>query len=322
MKGSLISMLKKTSLFLLFALMSFLTLSSSAQTLKFMDSNSDVVQLKSWLEMSGFLKKEYAQGNVFDLNVKNAIEQVQNSFELEPTGIATDEMQVICRLMAQLVKQQQLSASTSSPVEENTQKDKVVIPNIIGMTSKEALKTLSYYNLYVNFVSEKTDDPDIQLGQVFKVTPSIGSSVKEKSYVTACISSGRPTYTASTFNYSWDSAPGSTKDDWTFNTITIQDGMMEIKGTYNISSEKKLFWRNFGTAYIVDRSNTVSIPLSFQTREEEISRKAKKSITISIPISDLEKTKPTTFTTELELYVGSHKKSQNNIQISFNVSWN
>lgn len=314
-------MFKKLSFYLFLTALSLSALPASAQTLKFMDSNSDVAQLKSWLETSGFLEKENAQGNVFDLNVKNAIEQVQNSFELEPTGIATDEIQVICRLMAQLVNQQQLSSSDVSS-EKSAQKSEVILPNIIGMTHKEALKTLAYYNLYVNFISEKTDDPDIQVGQVFKVTPSIGSSVKEKSYVTAYISSGRPTYTAHTFNYEWYNAPGSNNDDWLFDTISIQDGVMTIKGTYNINSEKKLFWRNFGTAHVVDRSNTISIPLSFNTKEEEISRKTKKEITITIPVSDLEKNKPTTFTVNLELFVGSSKKTSKSIQIDFHVSWN
>lgn len=314
-------MFKKLSFYLFLTSLSLSALPASAQTLKFMDSGSDVVQLKSWLETSGFLEKENAQGNVFDLNVKNAIEQVQSSFELEPTGIATDEIQVICRLMAQLVNQQ-LSSSSDISSEKSAQKSEVILPNIIGMTHKEALKTLAHYNLYVNFISEKTDDPDIQVGQVFKVTPSIGSSVKEKSYVTAYISSGLPTYNSSHCNYSFEYAPGSNNDEWSFSTIYIQDGIMKIEGTYSIDSEKKLFWRNFGTAYIVDRSNTVSLPLSFQTSEEEISRKKEKNITISIPVSDLEKNKPTSFTVELELYVGSSKKTQKNIQIDFNVSWN
>ena len=297
--------------FAVIALVFILLLGSiaSAETLKMLDAGDEVLALKKALAAAGYLETTEETTNVFDKTTKNAIEELQKDFELEETGIATPEIQVICTLLGKLTE-----AKTSSSQEE-ADSDMVIMPDVYGVVAKDAaeiLRQLGLSALYTEQYAEYTE------GTVFRLSCTPGEKIKKGSKVTLYVSKGPRKIESKSSTITWWHVKGSNSDDYEFENPYIYEDTLVIKLDATLNSEYSLRWRGYGTACITDRFDK-TVPIEVKYKDEQIKKGETQAITLRIPLSDLDVKKPTTLSVELQLYRG--KQTETQIRLDFTMTW-
>lgn len=281
---------------------------ANAETLKMLDTGDEVLALKKALTAAGYLKATEETTNVFDKATKSAIEELQKDFELEETGIATPEIQVICTLLGKLTE-------AKPAAEQEADSDMVVMPDVCGVTAEDAAEALKNLGLYVVF-TERYDDS--QEGTVCYTDCKPGERLKKGSKVIVRVSKGprRIDSKQSTWRAWW--VKGSKEDDYKLYTPYIYEDTLVIKLDATLNSEYNLRWRGYGTACITDRFDK-TVPIQVKYEKEQIKKGETQEITLRIPLSDLDVKKPTTMSVQIELY--RSEKTEVHLRMDFTMTW-
>lgn len=284
---------------------------AGAETLKMLDTGNEVLALKKALAAAGYLETTEEITNVFDKATKNAIEELQKDFELEETGIATSEIQVICTLLGKLTK------GTPAAAQEgiNPEPDMVIMPDVRGVMAEDAAETLKKLGMYVLFAEGYDGSPE---GTVFRLGYKPGEKLKKGSKVTLRVSKGPRRIESKDSTIRWRNVKGSNNDQYKFYSPYIYEGTLIIKLEATLNSEYSLRWRNFGEACITDRFDK-TVPIQVEYENEQIKKGEMQNITLKIPVNDLDVKKPTTLSVELQLYRGKQTPTQ--IRLDFTMTW-
>jgi len=282
---------------------------ANAETLKMLDTGDEVLALKKALTAAGYLEATEETTNVFDKATKNAIEELQKDFELEETGIATPEIQVICTLLGKLTE------TKSTAGQEEADADMVVMPDVYGITAEDAAEALKKLGLYVIF-TERYDDS--QEGTVCYTGCKPGEKLKKGSKVIVRVSKGPRRIESKASTITWWHVKGSNSDDYEFENPYIYEDTLIIKLDVTLNSEYSLRWRGYGTACITDRFDK-TVPIEVKYENEQIKKGETQTITLRIPLRDLDVKKPTTLSVELQLYRGKQTPTQ--IRLDFTMTW-
>lgn len=282
---------------------------ANAETLKMLDTGDEVLALKKALTAAGYLEATEETTNVFDKATKNAIEELQKDFELEETGIATPEIQVICTLLGKLTE------TKSTAGQEEADADMVVMPDVYGITAEDAAEALKKLGLYVIF-TERYDDS--QEGTVCYTGCKPGEKLKKGSKVIVRVSKGPRRIDAkhSTWQAWW--VKGSKEDNYELYTPYIYEDTLVIILDATLNSEYSLRWRGYGTACITDRFDK-TVPIEVKYENEQIKKGETQTITLRIPLGDLDVKKPTTMSVQIELYRGA--KTEVHLRMDFTMTW-
>lgn len=290
------------------ALVLLLSSTACADTLKMLDTGDDVLTLKETLTAIGYLDKDGDVTNVFDKPTKDAIEELQSDFGLEETGIATPEIQVICTLLEKL---------SNSVATEKKDSNIVIMPDVIGLTTQNAVDALKELGLYT-VITEGYNDVKNE-GTVYSVSHQAGYKIAKGSKVTLHVSKGPSRIESKQSTITYWHAYGSQGDNYEFESPYIYKGTLYIKLKATINSTSSLSWRGYGTASVTDKFDKV-VPIRMGYEEEQIKKGETQKITLLIPTEDLDTKKPTTLSVKLELYRGSQKK-ETQIRMDFTIAW-
>lgn len=289
---------------------------ANAEPLKMLDTGDEVLALKKALMAAGYLEATEETTNVFDKATKNAIEELQKDFELEETGVATPEIQVICTLLGKLT----MPASDQKQEQEKepgkTDTDIVIMPDVAQMTPENASSALRDYGLYT--VYEEQYSEEVKEGYVVCANFPAETTVRKGTKITLYVSKGPKRIDSKDSNIRWWNVKGSNGDDYEFESPYIYDGTLIIKLEATLNSEYSLRWRNFGKACITDRFDK-TVPIQVIYKDEQIKKGKTQNITLMIPVNDLDVKKPTTLSVELQLYRGKQTPTQ--IRLDFTMTW-
>lgn len=283
-----------------------LSSTACADTLKMLDTGDDVLTLKETLTAIGYLDKDGEVTNVFDKPTKDAIEELQSDFGLEETGIATPEIQVICTLLEKL---------SNSAATEKKDSNIVIMPDVIGLTTQDAVDALKEFGLYA--VLTERYNP-MEEGKICYVDHQAGKEVVRGSKITISTSKGpqRVVSKNSTWRAWW--VKGSKGDDYVLESPYLFEDTLCVVLDATLNSEYSLRWRGYGTACVTDKFDKV-VPIEVVYEEEQIKKGETQRIKLKIPTGDLDVKKPTTLSVKIELYRG--KQTEETLRMDFTIAW-
>ena len=190
---------------------------------------------------------------------------------------------------------------------------KIEIPDLYGVKEENASLILTSKSLVPQFIYEYND---LDEGLVYDTNPSMYDRVDDNSIVTVYVSKG-PSYiqsTESTIN--WYHV-GAAEDHWDFYNPHIKEGYLYIECQPTFGTSFKWKDGGFGTASIND-TFAKKVPLSIKYINQEVKAKEQQSITLVIPVKDLDVNKPTTLYTKLSI---EKNNVYEEISVNFTISW-
>lgn len=196
----------------------------------------------------------------------------------------------------------------------------VKIPILYNVDVEIANNLLSSNSLIPEIIYEFDDY--VEEGKVIDTYPYSSDRILKNSQITLYVSKGPRKVNAYNSNITWYNITTSGKDNWNFNTPYIEEGYLYIK-CYEVTFAKNFKWSNtennlgFGKASIND-SFSKTVPVEIIYENQEVVANAKQSITIKIPVNDLDTKKPTTLYLKL---IAEENNAQFEISINFAISW-
>lgn len=195
----------------------------------------------------------------------------------------------------------------------------VEIPDLKGVEANTAKDLLAGKSLIPRI--KYIYNSKIVEGEVVKTSPAAGILAEPDTAVTLYVSQGPKRIDALDSSINWTFITYA-DDDWEFYTPYI------LKDVLVIECEPKfgvaMSWRSsngndagFGRASISDTFDK-TVPVEIQYEKKFSSANERQSITLNIPIADLDVQRPTTVYLELYAKVNG---SDEDVKIDFSISW-
>lgn len=192
------------------------------------------------------------------------------------------------------------------------------VPNVIGTQESVAIQTLTSRG-YIPVVKYESSSEQAS-GFVIGTNPGHGSNLNKGGQVTVYVSTGSAADNdceASDVVIRWYHIYQSTDDDWNVYTPYIKNNYIYIKTEMKLNSSLSVALRGFGTASINDTFSK-TVPIEYEYEKSDVTMGEYQTVTIRIPVSDLDVQKPTTLYCRLATYVGGRQKD---IQLEFDITW-
>jgi hypothetical protein len=192
--------------------------------------------------------------------------------------------------------------------------NKVEIPSLYKKSEDTAVTILENKGLITNVEYRYNDD--VNEGYVISTYPNADKKVNKNSIVKIYVSKGPKTIVSEQTTYSWYYISNNS-DDWSCDKPYIDNTTGNLYIDCNPTFGASFTWESFGNASINDTFDK-KVPISIIYDNEDVVKGEEQSITLKIPINDLEVKKPTDL--YLELFI-KRNGSQQAIFISFAISW-
>lgn len=204
---------------------------------------------------------------------------------------------------------------------ENTDSNKVAIPDIVNIEYTDAKNVLSSMGFIPQVEYENSDT--VSEGCVIRCTPQVGALAEKGSKVICYVSKGS-SYTISKDSYAnWTYITYGIEDEWEFYSPYINDGVLYIE-CFNVVFGTAMEWRDrynegsaAGTASINDTFDKV-VPVRVEYEKRKTEANEPQSFTIIVPLSELNVSKPT----NMYFRVGITANDQDtNLVFNFSMTW-
>lgn len=176
------------------------------------------------------------------------------------------------------------------------------VPSVAGMAEEQAASQLK--SLGLNVKTEYEYDDDIEDGIVIKTSPDNGHTVKENDTVTLYVSLGSETVTAENSYLSWYNL-GDGQDNWEF-YAPYRTAEYLVLDCYSVTIQKDFEWQDRyeegsgGGIACLNDSFDKNVPIKIDYEDVAVKKGKAFSITIRIPLKELDTNNPTDL--HMELY--------------------
>lgn len=197
----------------------------------------------------------------------------------------------------------------------------VTLGDYEGSSAAVAEISLANMGLIPKLREEYSDS--IPEGQVIRTEPSAGSEMNEGDSVAVYVSSGpRIVYPAQS-QIGWRNVGGA-DIDWSFSSDSLFVRENVLVGHFELVMDRDMFWHDpnesgtgFGEASITDTFDKV-VPLRIVFDQGPTPANELQTISLQIPLSDLDVNRPTTIYVRLFAWIRS---SYHEIPLTLTMSW-
>lgn len=168
-------------------------------------------------------------------------------------------------------------------------------------------------NEYSDFIPE---------GQVIRTEPLAGSQMNQGESVSVIVSSGPRIVYPAQYQINWTNKVGGADIDWRFNADPfVRENTLVVH--LDLKMSRDMYWHEtrsgmgFGEASITDTFDKV-VPLRIVLEQEATPANQLQTVSLQIPISDLDVKRPTTI--YVKLFAGI-RGSVHQIPLTLTMSW-
>jgi len=226
---------------------------------------------------------------------------------------------VVITLLAVIIGLALSSSRLFNKEVETTSEISITIPNVADV-DKSTAKTILTNKGLIPIIQYEYDNL-VELGNVTRTSPEIGSTVKEDSVVTIFISKGPQKVVSKSSTIEWYNI-SSVADDWSFDAPYIYNGSLTIACYVKFALPVK--WKDpnnsghgFGTASINEISGK-TVPIKITYAKKSVNAYDMSYLALIVPLADLDNKKPSTIYAKLTAFVNGEEKD---INVNFTMSW-